>query len=85
MSSGNKPLVKLIRQGKGGCRQNAECRAPGLPKAPALVARKTVEKQAEDAILNQMGQLAEKGVKKTERVQHKAEVKDLECPGQQAS
>lgn len=77
--------MKLIRQGNGGRRQDAECGAPRLPKAAALVARKTVEKQAEDAIFNQMGQLAEKVVKKTEGVQHQAEVKDLECPGQQAS
>ena len=68
MSSENKQLVEFIRQGIGSRSQNAECCTPWSPKAPALFAGTTVKKKGEDAIFNYMGWLAERGMKKSERV-----------------
>jgi len=55
MSSGNKQLVKLVRQRIGDGSQKGNCCTPWSPKAPAIVAGRTVKKQGEDAIFSQMG------------------------------
>jgi hypothetical protein len=55
MSSDNKQLMKLIRQGISGRYRNATYRTPWSPKPQALFAGKTVEKQGEDGIFRQVG------------------------------
>ena len=55
MSSGNKQLMKLIRQGISGRYHNAKYRTPWSPKLRALFAGKTVQKQGEDGIFRQVG------------------------------
>jgi hypothetical protein len=66
MSSRNKPLVKLIRQGISGGYRNATYRTPRSPRFQAPSIGKTVKKKREDGIFSQVGQLAEGSMKKTE-------------------
>jgi hypothetical protein len=55
MSSGNKQLMKLIRQGISSRYHNAKYRTPWSPKPRALFAGKTVQKQGKDGIFRQVG------------------------------
>jgi hypothetical protein len=62
MSSGDKQLVKLVRQGVSGCGEDAQRRPAWPPKVLPPTDWKTVEKQGKDAVFSHMGQLAENGV-----------------------
>ena len=52
MSSGNKQLVKFIREGVRCSSQNAKCRPPWSPEPSALFAGRTVKKKGEDGIFD---------------------------------
>lgn len=66
MSPGNKPLVELIGQGVDGSSQNAKHRPLGTPDPLLLSAGKAVKKQSEDGIFDEVGEFAQKGMKKIE-------------------
>jgi hypothetical protein len=52
MSSGNKQLMKFIRQGIDGNSQNAKYRPAWSPKPSPPFAGKAVKKKGEDAIFD---------------------------------
>ena len=60
MSSRNKRLVELIRQGISGGYHNANYRTPWSPKPQALFAGKTVKKKGEDGIFLKWANLRSK-------------------------
>lgn len=85
MSSRNKPLVKLIRQGISSGYGNANHRTPRSPRFQAPSAGMAVEQQGEDGVLNHMGQFAEGAVKKTESPRRDVDVQEVQRQGQQTT
>lgn len=85
MSSGNKQLVKFIGQGIGGSSQNAKHRPLWPPKPAPRFAGKAVKKKGENGIFNQVGEFAQKPMKKIEGAPGNVQVQETECPDQKPS
>ena len=85
MSSRNKQLVELIRQGISGSYRNASYCSSWLPKPHALFIGRGVKEKGEDGIFGQVGQLAQQSVKKIKCARRDLEVEEMENPAKQAS